>query len=155
MRSQFVLTVVRYDRLTLNTLQPIWQAFFESFMLAYEEGFALCEYVGDWKWHGEAWCMKGMYYKCMDVCHQCLSVKRETPAFHGRRPWADFHLNDGIDLPRTLADFRRSSNNPLSALPGFHPTQIKFCSMHGLNLGLGGPLMEDRCALSAIWCVVV
>ena len=90
------------------------------------------EFKGDWEWHGAVWQLRTCY-RNKNICHLCRAAKNSTngtpytmfgASFHRRSP-AEFLM---VSLPPRPC--------PLILLPGFDSQQIRYCSMHTLNLGV-------------------
>eukprot|EP00439_Symbiodinium_sp_Y106_P030684 s922_g3.t1 len=98
--------------------------------------FRLVELRGDWKWHVQAFRLRG-YYGATNVCHVCTASKKDP-----RFPYNDFRRNPcWQSQERSHRDFMLTMlGEPLNSLvyvAGFHFRLIKFDTMHCTNLGIG------------------
>ena len=97
-----------------------------------EKSFAVVEHKGDWEYHVGCWNLK-TYWRTNALCHVCSAARR---AEHGvpftmfGHPWRRRTARESLML--SMGD----APNPMILIPGFHPSIIRFCSMHVLALGI-------------------
>ena len=125
----------------------------------------MVEYRGDWKWQKEFWGLSAWWnWRARDACHACIARHHGDLSILGLPTSIHLHLIDGwmsnkgvqeeslnimtrwsrdlcYSFPRrTITDILLNimppQLNPLTTVIGYSPFQIKWCSMHVVNLGV-------------------
>lgn len=91
---------------------------------------ALVELRGDWSWHKQCFAMKA-YWGAKQVCHRCQATVAT---------YSDFRLQHELrDVANFLEEVIDDTDRPhvgLLDMPGFHPSMIRACTLHTINLGI-------------------
>jgi len=110
----------------------------------------ITDFLGDWKWHKE-WFNLQAWWRSSDICHACVMTKHNFVQVPN-----PLHQTPRRSLQNFLAVATKpGEKSALVNLSHFHPMQIKFCSMHALNLGIAlwiaGGAMTILCEDSQVW----
>ena len=143
-RTRFPLFAMRADdSLGMQTLAPLWREVTAGLTKLRETGikgntFSLFELRGDWKHHWQTFGLRD-HWRCNLVCHRCSASKTDVD----NRYWHFVAQPCWLQTEKTLLQFFNQQVDVASpfacsllATPGFHHRQIRWCSMHCVNLGV-------------------
>ena len=96
----------------------------------------LVEFRGDWKQHVQTFRLAS-FYTCNNICHACAASKVDERVLYSdfaRQPAWQATIWSQRDFVLTQLGHPL---NTLTLVAGWHYTQIRFCSMHSVQLGIG------------------
>ncbi|CAL1144977.1 unnamed protein product, partial [Cladocopium goreaui] len=104
----------------------------------FQHRYALTEIRGDWAWHKKVWRFKRCSWAAINMCHQCPAKSSSTNSadlywMFESNSWDDHHFTTEQFIAERMPE---TGICPLLGVTNFHPSTIRWCLMHVVNLGI-------------------